>query len=91
MMDKELRDYQNKPCYTPTVTCFTPSLVGGTPFAISVHCWDLPDISHSLQPVGNLKHPVWEFRVFMDGINVGYQLASREGPWPLLINTSIGR
>jgi len=57
---------------------------------ISIHCWDLPEISHSLQPVGDLKRPVWEFRVFIDGIYVGYKLTGQEGPWPLTINTSLG-
>lgn len=61
------------------MTCFMPGLRPGTPFNISLHCWQTPDISqftkNSFSEHMNLVR--LEARVLIDGRLVAYVLNTR--------------
>ncbi|KAI0173431.1 hypothetical protein GGR52DRAFT_387052 [Hypoxylon sp. FL1284] len=73
----------------PTMTCFMPAMPPSTPFNISVHCWDTPQISKFTESYS--KHPELvklEARVLIDGRVVASSSFNRSGPWPQLITHS---
>lgn len=76
----------------PTITCFIPSLEAGDNFRVSIHSWENPEIS--LYTLG-LRRPLskvsFEARLFIDGIESGSKKFVRNGPWPTVIENSIGR
>ncbi|KPM43143.1 hypothetical protein AK830_g3426 [Neonectria ditissima] len=67
----------------PTLYCFVPSLVAGTPFQISIHSWSTPAISQFTKSYtefpGNVK---FEARLFVDGHLVAYGLSSYSATFP---------
>ncbi|KAH8815144.1 hypothetical protein F5884DRAFT_641437, partial [Xylogone sp. PMI_703] len=85
-LDPEMLDCQSKPPYMPTMTCFTPSLPQGQPFAVSVHAWERPE--PSLTFPWEPKCIVWEIRIFIDGVPMGSRFCGSDGPWPMIILTS---
>ncbi|RYP76626.1 hypothetical protein DL769_003586 [Monosporascus sp. CRB-8-3] len=60
----------------PTMTCFVPGLRPGTPFNISLHCWQTPEISHFTKNSfsEHLDLVKFEARVLIDGRLVAYVL-----------------
>ena len=64
------------PCDTflaevPTVACFVPSLDPGSSFRVSLHSWQPPVLSSSVEPSAPLKSLLcFEARVLLDGICV---------------------
>lgn len=66
---------QSNQILVPTVTSFIPGLPTGSPFRISIHCWENPQISRYTQTLS--KHPelaAFEARLFIDGRIAGYVL-----------------
>jgi hypothetical protein len=63
---------QNNPLLLPTVTSFVPGLPAGTPFRISIHCWQNPDVSRYIQHLSKPSDDIiFEARLFIDGRIVG--------------------
>ncbi|CZT08402.1 uncharacterized protein RCO7_08225 [Rhynchosporium graminicola] len=83
IQDPELHNMQLNPLLLPTVTSFIPGLPAGSPFRVSIHCWQNPDVSRYGQ---TLKKPsdvvMFEARLFIDGRLTG-------GPWPTIIDLSV--
>ncbi|KAF4984125.1 hypothetical protein FZEAL_618 [Fusarium zealandicum] len=70
----------------PTVTCFVPSLPPGTPFQISVHSWNTPNISQFTKSyTKHLSDVKYETRLFVDGRLVASTPLSRASSWPHVI------
>lgn len=69
----ESHNAQANPHLLPTVTSFMPGLPPDSPFRISIHCWQNPEVSRYIL---NLKRPsdgvLFEARIFIDGRIVGY-------------------
>ncbi|RKF72725.1 hypothetical protein GcM1_247187 [Golovinomyces cichoracearum] len=90
IQDLEAQILQPNPSLLPTVTCFIPSLDAGDSFRVSIHSWEKPEFSlHTLglkRPPNNL---FFETRLFLDGIESGSKIFSKNGPWPTVIDTSI--
>ncbi|RYO92122.1 hypothetical protein DL766_010292 [Monosporascus sp. MC13-8B] len=74
----------------PTMTCFMPGLRPGTPFNISLHCWQTPEVSHFTKNrfSAHLDLVKFEARVLIDGRLVASSSFSCTGPWPQLLNNS---
>ena len=66
--------YTNGSYGLPTMTCFMPGLRPGTPFNISLHCWQNPDISQFTKNnfSEHLNLTRFEARVLVDGHLVAY-------------------
>lgn len=55
----------------PIVACFIANLPDGSPFRVSLHSWERPSPSQSLQnPLQHGKSLCFEARVFIDGVCV---------------------
>ncbi|PQE03403.1 hypothetical protein CJF30_00005492 [Rutstroemia sp. NJR-2017a BBW] len=76
----------------PMVTCFIPGLPAGEPFRISIHSWQNPEASRYIHQISSkhVEHVVFEARVYVDGRLAGTKLFHRNGPWPTVLETSIG-
>ncbi|KAI1858465.1 uncharacterized protein JN550_012598 [Neoarthrinium moseri] len=74
----------------PTMTCFMPGLPTGTSFNISLHCWNIPEISQFTRNAFSQHHDLVKFeaRVFIDSRMVASASFKRTGPWPQLLNHS---
>ncbi|KAM3065999.1 hypothetical protein ACMFMF_010621 [Clarireedia jacksonii] len=74
------------------VTCFIPGLPAGEPFRISIHSWQNPEASRYIHQISSkhAEHVVFEARVYVDGRLAGTKLFHRTGPWPTVLETSIG-
>ena len=57
----------------PTVTCFVPSLLPGSPIRVSLHSWTTPVASRATQSMAAQGSPVWfEAKVLLDGACTTY-------------------
>ncbi|KTW26008.1 hypothetical protein T552_03278 [Pneumocystis carinii B80] len=77
----------------PTVTTFIPCLSPSDPMKISLHSWTLPHISRPMasmppEPEENVAYiPMFEARVYIDGIPITYQLMLPHSKWPIVIDS----
>ncbi|KZF24273.1 hypothetical protein L228DRAFT_237217 [Xylona heveae TC161] len=77
------------PHQLPVLTTFTPSLIVGTPFQISIHCWETPHPSSRAEALKEKGREVrFHARVFIDGHFTSYLTFPQQGPWPQIINTT---
>ena len=72
---------------TPMLTCFVPSLPEHSPFQVSLHAWDLPQI---LGPGGEGRYVLgttyaWQLRVLSDGKVIGGHIWGEDGKWPVVV------
>lgn len=72
------------------MTCFVPALRQGQPFRMSIHSWESPEPSPFLKEYSrHADQVVFEAAVFIDGKKAGYRFFGRDGPWPVIIETSL--
>ncbi|KAF7870070.1 uncharacterized protein EAF02_009260 [Botrytis sinoallii] len=92
VQDHEVHYSQTTALILPMVTCFIPSLAAGEPFRISIHSWQNPEASRYVQHISNrnAEYVMFEARVFVDGQIAGTKLFHRNGPWPTVLETSVG-
>ncbi|KUJ22447.1 uncharacterized protein LY89DRAFT_762652 [Mollisia scopiformis] len=90
IQDPESNNLQFNPQLLPTITSFIPGLPAGTPFRVSIHCWQNPEISRVLK---DLRKPsdivLFEARLFIDGKMAASKWFGQNGPWPTVIDLSI--
>ncbi|TVY37945.1 hypothetical protein LSUB1_G003160 [Lachnellula subtilissima] len=90
IQDQESHSSQTNPHLLPTVTSFIPGLAAGSPFRISIHSWQNPEISRYVTSLQKpLDHVMFEARVFVDGRISGSKWFDQNGPWPTIIDISI--
>ncbi|TVY90248.1 hypothetical protein LAWI1_G002499 [Lachnellula willkommii] len=77
IQDQESHLSQINPHLLPTVTSFIPGLPAGSPFRISIHSWQNPEISRY---VTSLQKPL---------DHVISKWFDQNGPWPTIIDISI--
>ena len=57
----------------PTVTCFIPSILPGSPFRVSLHSWSTPTVSRDTLAKSPQESTVgFEAKVLLDGVCVAY-------------------
>jgi hypothetical protein len=57
----------------PVLTCFVPSLLPGCAFKVSVHSWERPRSSRTLESLMQPDDAItYEVRVFIDGACMAY-------------------
>lgn len=62
----------------PTVSCFVPSLLPGTPFKVSLHSWATPVASRATQAMAAQGNKTWfEAKVLLDGVCAAYTIDIR--------------
>lgn len=63
----------------PIVTCFVPSLSHGSPFRVSLHSWDEPEVSRATQALTSPEDCIFfEARVLLDGVYTGYGILDKQ-------------
>ncbi|MCJ1401916.1 hypothetical protein MMC11_005133 [Xylographa trunciseda] len=77
------------PPQLPIVACFLANQTDGNPFRVSLHSWEHPNPSQTLQVVTQHGKTIcYEARVFIDGLCVAGMLFLDQGPWPQVIEMS---
>ncbi|KAG4305201.1 hypothetical protein PORY_001371 [Pneumocystis oryctolagi] len=77
----------------PTVTTYISCLPSTDPIKISLHSWTLPHISKAMEsmppkPEENSAYiPMFEVRIYIDGIPITYQLMLPHSKWPVVIDS----
>lgn len=57
----------------PTLSCFVPSLLPGSPFRVSIHSWASPVASRATQAMAAHGSQIWfEAKVLLDGVCTAY-------------------
>jgi len=76
----------------PTVSCFVPSLLPGTPFRVSIHSWTSPVASRATQAMADHGNQVWfEARVLLDGTCTAWVIESCHSCHCALFTNAIGQ
>ncbi|KAG5440751.1 hypothetical protein PCK2_000187, partial [Pneumocystis canis] len=77
----------------PTVTTYISCLPPTDPIRISLHSWTPPHISKAMasippKPEENVAYiPMFEARIYIDGIPITYQLMLPHSKWPVVIDS----
>ncbi|KAG5440342.1 hypothetical protein PCANB_001912 [Pneumocystis canis] len=77
----------------PTVTTYISCLPPTDPIKISLHSWTPPHISRAMasmppKPEENVAYiPMFEARIYIDGIPITYQLMLPHSKWPVVIDS----
>jgi hypothetical protein len=76
----------------PTVSCFVPSLLPGTPFRVSIHSWASPVASRATQALADQGNQVWfEAKVLLDGICTAWVIESSHSFNRALVTNASGQ
>lgn len=72
----------------PTVSCFIPSILPGSPFRVSLHSWSTAVVSRETVARAPQESMVgFEAKVLLDGVCVAGTSLSQDPPWPQMIDT----
>lgn len=71
----------------PVLTTFIPSLAQDSPFRVSVHSWERPRPSRTMESLMQPDDAVlYEVRVYVDGVCVSGSIFNQRTPWPHIIS-----
>ena len=73
------------PSLLPIVTSFVPSLPVGAPFSVSMHSWQSPQLSGTIQN-SDCNSVVFEARLFLDGRLAVTKIFDHDGLWPSILS-----
>ncbi|KAI9729326.1 MAG: hypothetical protein M1834_006997 [Cirrosporium novae-zelandiae] len=78
------------PSQTPLVTSFVPGLKVHSPFLVSIHNWDTPQPSKTIESLcGENDTVLWEARVFIDGTYKAGIFLKEDALWPQVLTHGI--
>ncbi|PLB49584.1 hypothetical protein P170DRAFT_510115 [Aspergillus steynii IBT 23096] len=73
----------------PVLTTFIPSIAPNTSFRVSVHSWEKPRPSRLMEGLLQPEDaPLFEIRIFIDGLCVSGSVFSQRTSWPHVIDLS---